>query len=147
VVPVLLIANMMLGIYYNLTVWFKLSDKTGYGTYISFGGALITIILNLILIPILGYMGSAIATLICYTAMAVACYLLGAKHYPIPYKTGKILGYIAVALGISGLFSFYFAGLQVPFVVSLFIRAVLIAVFCGLVWFSETRKPFMVKTG
>lgn len=66
VVPVLLLANLFLGVYYNLSVWFKLTDKTKYGTYISFGGAAVTILFNLLLIPVLGYMGSAVATLVCY---------------------------------------------------------------------------------
>ncbi|GAB3822677.1 hypothetical protein GCM10028895_27700 [Pontibacter rugosus] len=97
VVPVLLLANLFLGVYYNLSVWFKLTDKTHFGTYISFGGAAVTIVANLLLIPILGYMGSAIATLICYFGMAVASYLLGNKHYPIPYPVKTIMGYVALA--------------------------------------------------
>ncbi|QCR24417.1 lipopolysaccharide biosynthesis protein [Pontibacter sp. SGAir0037] len=100
IVPVLLLANLFLGVYYNLTVWFKLSDKTHYGTYISLGGAAITILFNLLLIPVLGYMGSAIATLICYFSMALICYLLGNKHYPIPYPVATITAYIALATGL-----------------------------------------------
>ncbi|MBF8963478.1 oligosaccharide flippase family protein [Pontibacter sp. FD36] len=100
VVPVLLLANLFLGIYYNLTVWFKLTDKTHFGTYISFGGAAITIAFNLLLIPVLGYMGSAIATLICYVGMALATYMLGNVHYPIPYPVKTILGYILFATAL-----------------------------------------------
>lgn len=98
VVPVLLLANLFLGVYYNLSVWFKLTDKTKYGTYISFGGAAITILFNLLLIPVLGYMGSAIATLICYFSMAGICYALGNRHYPIPYPVKNILSYIFLAI-------------------------------------------------
>jgi O-antigen/teichoic acid export membrane protein len=97
VVPVLLLANLFLGVYYNLSVWFKLTDKTKYGTYISFGGAALTIVGNLLLIPVLGYMGSAIATLICYFSMALASYLLGNRHYPIPYPVKTMAGYILLA--------------------------------------------------
>ncbi len=100
VVPVLLLANLFLGVYYNLSVWFKLTDKTKFGTYISFGGAGITIIFNLLLIPVLGYMGSAIATLVCYFSMALASYLLGNKHYPIPYPVKAISAYILIAIGL-----------------------------------------------
>ncbi|AKD02421.1 polysaccharide biosynthesis C-terminal domain-containing protein [Pontibacter korlensis] len=100
VVPVLLLANLFLGVYYNLSVWFKLTDKTHFGTYISFGGAAVTIIFNLLLIPVLGYMGSAIATLICYLSMAVASYLLGNRHYPIPYPVKTILAYVLLATGL-----------------------------------------------
>ncbi|MCC9166678.1 lipopolysaccharide biosynthesis protein [Pontibacter harenae] len=97
VVPVLLLANLFLGAYYNLSVWFKLTDKTYFGTYISFGGAAITIIFNLLLIPVLGYMGSAIATFICYFSMALVSYLLGNRHYPIPYPVKNIVSYILLA--------------------------------------------------
>ncbi|RDV13201.1 polysaccharide biosynthesis protein [Pontibacter diazotrophicus] len=100
VVPVLLLANLFLGVYYNLSVWFKLTDKTRFGTYISFAGAAITIIFNLLLIPVLGYMGSAIATFICYFSMATASYLLGNRHYPIPYPTKTIISYILLATGL-----------------------------------------------
>jgi O-antigen/teichoic acid export membrane protein len=85
VVPVLLLANLFLGMYYNFSAWFKIADKTYYGSYISGGGAVVTILLNLILIPSMGYMGSATATLICYAGMAMVCYVLGQKYYPIPY--------------------------------------------------------------
>ncbi len=98
IVPVLLLANLFLGIYYNLSVWFKLSDKTKFGTYLSFGGAGVTILFNLLLIPVLGYMGAAVATFVCYFSMALACYLLGNKYYPIPYPVKTILSYILVAI-------------------------------------------------
>ena len=98
VVPILLLANLFLGIYYNLSIWFKLTDKTYYGTLISVSGAVLTIILNYIFIPIWGYLGSSLATLACYFSMVVFSYFLGRKQYPIPYKIGKYLFYIILAL-------------------------------------------------
>jgi O-antigen/teichoic acid export membrane protein len=103
VVPVLLMANLFLGIYYNLTVWFKLTDRTYYGTYLGVGGAVITIALNLLLIPVLGFMGSAMATLACYFSMAAACYLLGTRYYPIPYPVATLSAYLALAIGLVAL--------------------------------------------
>jgi O-antigen/teichoic acid export membrane protein len=100
VVPVLLLANLFLGVYYNLSVWFKLTDKTYFGTYISFGGAALTIALNFLLIPVLGYMGSAIATLVCYAGMAVVCWALGNRHFPVPYPVGRLLLWIAAAVAV-----------------------------------------------
>ncbi|CAN5295036.1 oligosaccharide flippase family protein [soil metagenome] len=94
VVPILLLANLFLGIYFNLSIWFKLTDNTHYGTWISFGGAAITIIFNIILIPVLGYLGSALVTLLCYFSMSVASYILGNKFYPIPYGLKTSLAYI-----------------------------------------------------
>lgn len=86
IVPPLLLGYLFLGVYYNYTVWFKLTDRTYYGTIITIGGAILTVVFNFILIPVAGYYGSSLATLLVYFAMMVACYLLGQKYYPIPYK-------------------------------------------------------------
>jgi len=86
IVPPLLLGYLFLGVYYNYTVWFKLTDKTYFGTIITIGGALLTIAFNLILIPIAGYYGSSWATVLVYLSMMVGCYILGQKYYPIPYK-------------------------------------------------------------
>ncbi len=96
VVPILLVGYLFQGIYYNFTVWFKLTDKTHYATIITVAGAIITIVANYVLIPIAGYMGSSWATLLCYLSMAAICYALGQKFYPIPYNIAKSLGYIVV---------------------------------------------------
>jgi O-antigen/teichoic acid export membrane protein len=98
IVPILLVAYLFLGVYYNLTVWFKLTDRTYYGTIITIGGAVVTIGLNYILIPLAGYTGSSWAALICYFSMSAACYLLGQKYYPIPYAVGKAILYILVTV-------------------------------------------------
>lgn len=97
VVPILLLGYLFLGVYYNFSVWFKLTDRTYYGTLITVGGALLTIALNFMLIPIAGYMGSSWASLLCYFAMAVACYGIGQRYYPIPYKNWQSAGYILLA--------------------------------------------------
>jgi O-antigen/teichoic acid export membrane protein len=90
VVPILLMANIFLGIYYNQSVWYKLTDKTSYGAGLAIFGAIITLVLNLIFIPKYGYLGSAWATFACYGSMMFASYVLGQKHYPVPYDLGKI---------------------------------------------------------
>jgi O-antigen/teichoic acid export membrane protein len=100
VVPVLLLANMFLGIYYNLSIWYKLSDNNNKGAIISIVGAVITIAANLMLVPFYGYAGSAWATLICYSSMVVLCYAMGAKYYPIPYTVARLLAYILLAIGL-----------------------------------------------
>ncbi|WP_316248042.1 polysaccharide biosynthesis C-terminal domain-containing protein [Hymenobacter sp. BT491] len=100
VVPILLLANLFLGVYYNLSVWFKLTDKTYFGTYIAFGGAILTIALNFLLIPLLGYMGSAITTLACYFTMAAVCWWLGERHFPIPYPVARLSVWLLFAIGL-----------------------------------------------
>ncbi|HPM30807.1 MAG TPA: polysaccharide biosynthesis C-terminal domain-containing protein [Chryseolinea sp.] len=97
IVPILLLGYLFLGIYYNMSVWFKLIDKTYYGTIITVGGAIITFLANYMLIPYFGYIGSSWATFICYFSMTVVCYFLGQKYYPIPYRIVKDAGYILIA--------------------------------------------------
>ncbi len=101
VVPLIILANFFLGIYNNLSVWYKLTDKTYIGAYISIIGAIITLILNYLLIPKYSYYGSAIATIAAYGSMMIISYILGNKYYPVPYDMEKISGY----LGLSILFS------------------------------------------
>ena len=94
VVPILLFGYVCLGIYMNLSIWYKLSDQTRYGLYISGIGALLTIVLNIIFIPEYSYMASAWISLTAYTSMMVLSYVLGQKNYPIPYNLKKNIGYL-----------------------------------------------------
>ena len=103
VVPILLLANLFLGVYYNLSVWFKLTDKTYYGTYIGVGGAVLTVALNFLLIPFLGYTGSALATLVCYFGMAILCWRLGERHFPVPYPALRLGLWLLFATGLVAL--------------------------------------------
>lgn len=106
VVPMIVIANFFLGIYTNLSVWYKLIDKTKIGAYISIVGATVTLIINFLLIPIIGFLGSAIATILAYGTMMLISYKLGQKEYPIPYDKQKIGFYLMLSIVFSGL-SFY----------------------------------------
>jgi O-antigen/teichoic acid export membrane protein len=106
IVPLIVLANFFLGIYTNLSVWYKLTNQTKFGAYISLVGAAITLILNFILIPKIGYYGSAIATIAAYGTMMILSYRLGEKYYPIPYEKNKIYGYLSISIIFSGL-SFY----------------------------------------
>ncbi len=106
VVPIILLASFCLGIYHNLSVWYKITDKTKYGAYISSVGALSTLLINFIFIPKIGYIASALATFVAYACMMVLSYLFGRKHYPIPYNLRKISFYMGLSILFSGL-SFY----------------------------------------
>ncbi|WP_044203730.1 lipopolysaccharide biosynthesis protein [Flammeovirga sp. OC4] len=96
VVPILLMANVFLGMYYNLSVWFKVTDKTSYGAKISAIGAVVTLSMNFILVPYIGFFGSAIATFCCYFTMMAYSYYLGQKYYPIPYNVKMVFVYFFV---------------------------------------------------
>ncbi len=98
IVPILLFANVCLGIYYNLSVWYKLTDRMYMGLYITLAGAVITLTGNYIFIPKWGMYASAWVTLCCYAFMVVITYLLGKKYYNVPYPVKKILSYVFVML-------------------------------------------------
>lgn len=100
VVPILLVANMCLGVYYNLSIWYKLSHKTTAGATITIIGALITVIINFLFIPKFSYLACAWATLACYASMMLISYFWGQKVYPVPYKTKKLSGYFVLMLAI-----------------------------------------------
>ncbi|MDA9227835.1 polysaccharide biosynthesis C-terminal domain-containing protein [Flavobacteriales bacterium] len=100
VVSILLFANFFLGIYYNLSIWYKLTEKTKYGAYIAIFGASITIILNFLLIPVFGFVGSALATLACYFSMVMISFYFSNKHFPIAYNYYRILMYFFLMIFI-----------------------------------------------
>ncbi len=141
ILPFLLLANIFLGIYYNQSVWYKLTNKTYFGTIISFIGAGITLLLNTLLIPIWGYFGCAVTTLVCYFSMSFISYFLGNKHYPINYPIKSIFAYI---LGSSFLIlvSFY-QPFQIEPLMAFFINFLLFIVFVSFVIFQE--KEFFFK--
>lgn len=132
VVPLIVLANFCLGIYTSLSVWYKLIDKTIIGAYISALGAIITLLLNYLLIPKYSYMGSAIATLIAYGSMMFISYYLGNKQYPIPYEKKRISLYFSVSILLSGLV-FYIDKLRENFLFGL----LAIVIFGTLVFYFE----------
>ena len=103
IVPIILMANLLLGIYYSLSVWYKVTDKTRFAMVIAGTGATFTLLFNMLLIPVWGYWASAWATLGCYLIMVIISYLWGRKVYPVPYETGRIAGWILLAVALFGL--------------------------------------------
>ena len=134
IVPVVLLANLFLGIYHNLSVWYKLTDRTKLGMYISIIGAIITIGLNLWLIPIIGFMASAYTTLAAYGTMMLVSYFFGRKYYPVPYNIKNIFLYLFISIGFS-IISFNF------FRENYFVGTAFVALFLFIVFINE-RKDF-----
>ncbi len=138
IVPVILMANLVMGIFFNLSIWYKLTNKTKIGAVLVILGALITVVINLLFIPKYGFLASAWAHLICYSVMVVLSYLWSRKHYAVPYRIGRILVYMAFALVIY-------------FINELFLQEVLksqnlkglilMGLFVAVVYFGE-RKTF-----
>jgi O-antigen/teichoic acid export membrane protein len=113
IVPVIMLANIFLGIYMNLSMWYKLSGQTRYGAIFSVIGAALTIGLNAALIPHFGFVGSAYTTLVAYGTMMVISYLWGLKKYPIPYNLKRIGLYLSLSVGLY-LFHRVFDSANVP---------------------------------
>lgn len=135
VVPVLLLANVFLGIYYNLNIWYKLENKNRIGAAIAVTGAVFTIVLNLLLIPVLGIMGSALTTLFVYFLMSVASYVAGRKYYPIPYQVGRVLFYLILAACLYIVQSTL--SLSYEWLDNIVLKLFLLLAFLGLVWALE----------
>lgn len=100
IVPVVLMANLVMGIFFNLSIWYKLTNLTRFGAVLVLLGALITVVVNALFIPKYGYLASAWAHLFCYSTMVIVSYLWSRKHYAVPYRVGRILAYIAAAIAI-----------------------------------------------
>ena len=140
VVPILLMANLCLGIFYNLAIWYKLTSKTLWGAYLALIGAGITLLLNFILIPRMGYMGAAWATLACYASMMVISYLAGQKFYRVEYDLRKFFIYIISALVI------YFLSLKIQSTYQMeslwvtVINTMLLLIFGAIIYLTEKNK-------
>jgi O-antigen/teichoic acid export membrane protein len=133
IVPIIVLASFCLGIYHNLSVWYKITDRTKFGAYISTIGALLTLVINLALIPKIGYMASALATLVAYGSMMTLSYYFGKKYYPIPYNMRKIVFYGGLSILFSAL-SFY------VFNRNLIAGSMLLLLFLGLMFKLEGDK-------
>lgn len=140
VVPILLIANVFFGIYLNQSIWYKLSGQTKFGAYIAIGGATITILINLIFIPIFGFWASAWATLIVYGLQMIASYLLGQKYYPINYNLRKFALYFGVALLFFLITHFVNIDENEMTVRKFFFHNCLILIYVAMVWMIEKPK-------
>ena len=130
IVPIVLLANLFLGIYHNLSVWYKLTDKTRYGMYFSILGAIITIIINIILIPKIGFIAAAWATLGAYGSMTIISYFYGKKYYDVPYDLQKSGTYLLISMVIAFVNFVYF---RENYLVSI----VLVSLFGFLIFWKE----------
>jgi O-antigen/teichoic acid export membrane protein len=105
IVPVILLANLLMGIFYNQSIWYKLQNLTRYGAYLVFGGAVITVLINYFFIPSFGYRASAWGHLVSYAVMIIASYFLGKRYYDIKYDLKSILAYIVIGILVYLLFT------------------------------------------
>ncbi len=137
VVPILLMANLLLGVYINLSIWYKLTDRTLMGAGVALAGSAITILLLLWLVPVYGYLGAAWAHIACYSAMVVMSYLLGRRFYPVPYELKRVSGYIVLGLLLYGLSRWLVEGMGLQ---ASAIGTLCLAVYLALVFLLDGRK-------
>ncbi|MCR4964627.1 MAG: oligosaccharide flippase family protein [Bacteroidales bacterium] len=141
IVPILLMANLFLGIFYNLSIWYKLTNQTKFGAYLAIFGAIITLVLNIVLIPRFDYMGSAWATFFCYLSMMVASYLLGQKYYPVNYEVKKIVLYMVIAVGVYFISLLINKGLHIEQMwIRLCVNTALLIVYVGILFVINKQK-------
>ena len=149
VVPILLFANIFLGIYYNLSIWFNLKNRTIVGAVITFTGALITVGINYLFIPRYGYIACAWATFFCYGSMVLLTYFWGQKVYPISYPIKKIIGYMALSILLYFVY-WLFRHLDIGMLVTAIFSFLLFCIFCFIVIKSEKEElgkiPFFNKS-
>lgn len=136
VIPIALMANFVLGLYYNVSIWYKLSGKTIYGAIIACCGSLVFITLSYFLIPAKGIIGASYSSLACFVVMVIIAYLLGQKHYAINYPVQKIVSYILGAIGI------YYFILIMNFegYSKIIIGSLLILMYASIAYFLDFRK-------
>jgi len=142
VVPILLMANLFLGIFFNLSIWFKLNDKTHFGAWLAIFGAILTIALNYWLIPLYGYVGASWATLVVYFSMMMVSYFLGQKFYPVAYEIRKVVLYPLSAFLITFLYPMV---LPMEGLLSWIFKWLIISSFMAMVWYSEIRKKRVIS--
>jgi O-antigen/teichoic acid export membrane protein len=139
VVPVLLLANLCLGVFFNLSMWYKLTGKTLFGAWFAIFGAIITITFNFILIPKLGYMGAAWTTLICYCSMMLLSYFTGQRYYKINYEVKKILGYLFFAILLFLLSKVFINFVDPGMVLKLFVNTLIFVIYVFTI--SRIERP------
>ncbi|RAJ03966.1 O-antigen/teichoic acid export membrane protein [Chitinophaga skermanii] len=140
VIPVLAFGYVCLGIYYNLTIWYKLTNKTLIGSYVTVMGAVITIVLNIWWIPKIGFVGSAWATMLCYLIMTIVTYIVGQRYYYVPYNVKAILLY--VGFGVLIFVAYWWgAGSVKSMPIRLGLGVLGLLLYVGLVWKKE-KKTF-----
>ncbi|WP_194774384.1 polysaccharide biosynthesis C-terminal domain-containing protein [Pararhodonellum marinum] len=141
IVPMLLMGYLLLGVYFNLSIWFKLTDQTKYSFYITLAGAVVTILVILLLVPRLGYIGGSLSTLATYLTMCVICYYYGQKYFPIPYQTTRNIFYLVLGFALS--YTGFYLDLGNPYL-NFAIHNLLVLAFLMTVTFLEKKELSLI---
>ncbi len=137
IIPFILLGQLMFGVYYSLSLWYKLTDKTHYGAFISGFGALVVIIGNLVAVPVFGSIGAAVSSFIAFTLMAVSSYIIGQKHYYIPYPVRGILKHVSIGIVVVIISQLVIQGDNLFHIV---LKGTIFACYLGIVYFLEKKE-------
>ena len=140
IIPILLMANICLGIYFNISTWYKITDRTYIGAIISVVGATITVVMNVILVPQIGYFGAAWATLACYISMVIIGYATEQKYYPIPYDYKRILFYLFFAVILFLALKYLVLPLQCSLIIATIIAFVFLFFYISVAYLLEKKR-------
>jgi O-antigen/teichoic acid export membrane protein len=135
IVPIVLMAEFFTGVYFTLSLWYKLTDKTKYGAYQGILGSVITIAINIALIPVIGYYGCAIAILVCFIVMTVVSYFGGQKYYPINYDLKSFFFYLLTSILLFGVYWLFRKEGSPNYLMAVVINMV----FFAIIFFKEKR--------
>ena len=136
IAPIILIANLLVGIFFNLSIWYKLTNKTLFGAYIVIIGAALTIFINYLFVPVFGYYAAAWGHIISYSVMVIISFYFGQKYFKIPYNLKRILLYTLVALIIYTIsLRLNFDSVKIKYIVHCF----MILTYLGIFYMIENR--------
>jgi len=143
-VPLILLANMLLGMYLNLSFWFKITGQVRYGIFFTLSGTIITVVINFLTIPFFAYIGSAIASVLCYATMCYLCYYYGQKYYPVPYNLRRLGIYFLFFLALYFINRF----MSYPNTTDLkytFLKILICGFGIGFIYWIEKKRPLKVE--
>jgi O-antigen/teichoic acid export membrane protein len=140
VVPIIMMANFFMGVYFTLSLWYKLTDKTKYGAYQGILGSVVTIVINVLLIPVIGYYACAIAILICFVVMTVVSYFGGEKHYPINYDLKSFWFYLIISIVFFAIYWIFREDGSPKY----WLAAIINMVFFAIIFFKEKREFLII---
>ena len=141
VVPIIMVAELFFGVFFNLSLWYKLTDRTVWGMWFSLGGLVITVAGNILLVPRMGYMGCAWAAVACYGAMMAASYVAGRIYYPIGYNVGRLTLYFISGLALWILSCFVPGGEWT----AMGLKTIILAIYCVMVCLIEHVNPLHLR--
>ncbi len=139
IVPLILVAYLFLGLYYNISVWYKVTNKTNYGAIIAVAVAVFTILMNILLIPQFGIMGAAYTTVGAYLLMVVLGTIIGRKHYKVPYNWAAMAKYLGLAIVVLLFSNLLHQQFEMHLALKMLVNTALLIMYLGIIYFTDKK--------